>query len=303
MGRLGSSWSPRERRRLARDAGGILLVCLLMLLGWPFAYGVGVFGWDSHAYWMALRHTEMYGLAPLMVDAYLYSPAFAQVLQPLTTLPWPVFAALWAVGLGVALAWLLAPLRWWAVPLWLVGVPEIVAGNVFILLALVAVFGMRWPGVWAFALLTKVSVGLGPVWFALRREWRGLGVSLGVTLVVVALSVAYDPRVWVEWVTFLAGAAVESTAAAQEVAMPPILYRLPFALAAVAYGALTNRKWLLPVAMVLASPVVWLGALTILAAIPRLHVASRGEREAARARRESAPSSATPEPVALTTGG
>jgi hypothetical protein len=278
---------PSTWRRLPRDAGGIFLACVLIRVGWEFAYTVGTVGWDSHAYWMALRRPVLYGLAPMTSDAYLYSPVFAQALQPLTSLPWPVFAGLWAVGLGAALAWLLAPLRWWAVPLWLVGVPEIVAGNVFILLALVAAFGLRNPGLWAFALLTKVSLGLGPIWFALRREWHRLGLSLAVTAGVVLLSVAAAPGAWVEWVSFLVSSAEDSNATLGATVMPPVLYRLPVALALVSVGALTNRRWLLPVAMVVASPVVWMGTLTMLAAIPRMREDVHTEQ--GRAARDAAP--------------
>ncbi len=46
------------------------------------------------------------------MDAYLYSPAFAQVISVTTWLPWPVFAALWAGLEAAAFLWLLRPLGW-----------------------------------------------------------------------------------------------------------------------------------------------------------------------------------------------
>jgi hypothetical protein len=45
-----------------------------------------------------------------------------------------------------------------------------------------------------------------------------------------------------------------------------LLPRLILAIAIVAAAAWTNRRWLLPVAVVLALPVVWLNSLAVLAA-------------------------------------
>ena len=41
------------------------------------------------------------------------------------------------------------------------------------------VLGFRWPFTWAFVLLTKVTPGVGLLWFAVRREWRSLAIALG----------------------------------------------------------------------------------------------------------------------------
>ena len=40
-------------------------------------------------------------------------------------------------------------------------VSEISLGNIHIFLALVTVFGLRWPWLWSFVLLTKVTPGVG----------------------------------------------------------------------------------------------------------------------------------------------
>ena len=47
---------------------------------------------DAHAYWTAWQG-GMYDTPWLVNGAYSYSPAFAQLIWPLTLLPWPVFAA------------------------------------------------------------------------------------------------------------------------------------------------------------------------------------------------------------------
>ena len=50
---------------------------------------------------------------------------------------------------------------------------------------------MRHPAAWAFPLLTKVTTGVGVLWFAFRRDWRSLGIAIGATAVIVlAIEVA-----------------------------------------------------------------------------------------------------------------
>ena len=58
-------------------------------------YGIG---WDAHAYYVAWSG-GLYEALPGSVDAYNYSPLFAQVIWPLTLLPWAVFCAVF-VGRG-----------------------------------------------------------------------------------------------------------------------------------------------------------------------------------------------------------
>ena len=50
----------------------------------------------------------------------------------------------------------------------------------------------------------------------------------------------------------------------------PLVVRFPLALVVVVVAARTDRPWLVPVSMVLASPVVGWGTFALLAAIPRL---------------------------------
>jgi hypothetical protein len=50
----------------------------------------------------------------------------------------------------------------------------------------------------------------------------------------------------------------------------PLVARLPLALALTVFAARTDRRWLIPVAMVLACPVVGWGTFALLTAIPRL---------------------------------
>ena len=132
-------------------------------------------GQDSHAYWLAAQGELSYGASPGQRDAYLYSPAFAAVIKPLALLPWPLFCAAWFAIEAAAMVWLVRPLRArWAIPVCLLCLPELVVGNIYILLAAATVVGMRRPAAWSFAVLTKVTTGVGLLWFAARGDWKRL---------------------------------------------------------------------------------------------------------------------------------
>lgn len=257
------------RQRLPRDVTWIVgVACALNAAMVLASSGLG---YDSHAYWLTGQPGESYGRAPNTKDAFLYSPAFAQVLWPLTQLPWPVFAVLFAVLPAVVFAWLLWPLPWqWAVPLWLATLPEIVNGNVYWLLALVAVVGMQRPGTWVIAALTKITPCLGPIWFLARREWRDLARSLVVITTVALLSMSLDARAWWDWFAFLGENLAQSNGDTTIAILPPLVVRLPLAVALVVYAARTGRTHLIPLAMVVSTPVLFITSFTMLAAIPRL---------------------------------
>ena len=78
------------RRRLLRDAF-LVLAAFLAIHAVSMASEHGI-GWDAHAYYVAWSG-GLYEELPGTVDAYNYSPLFAQVIWPLTLLPWPVFCA------------------------------------------------------------------------------------------------------------------------------------------------------------------------------------------------------------------
>jgi hypothetical protein len=232
--------------------------------------GWGYWGWDSHAYWNAWSHGLYEGAVAQTLDAYLYSPAFAQLLWPLAQLPWPVFSVAWAALLVTATAWLLAPLdRLVAVVAFLFCVPEIIWGNVAPLLGVVAVLGFGYPALWAFAFLTKVVPGVGVAWFAVRREWRQLAVALAATLIVSAVSFALAPNLWSGWARVLL-----ANSEAHHDTLLPLVLRAPVALLVLGWGALTDRRWVMPVAMLLAYPVLTVESVALLAAIPRLRAAA-----------------------------
>jgi hypothetical protein len=213
----------------------------------------------------------MYDAAPATRDAFLYSPAFAQALWPLAQLPWPVFGIVWATAAAAAILWLAAGAgRLWAGPLALLGTFEVLTGNVNWLLALVAVFGLRLPGLWSVALLTKITPALGPLWFLARREWRLLGWAIVWPSVVVAVSVGLSPDLWRQWWEFLTTHAGSASGKVGSSFLPPLWIRLPAVVALVAWGARGNRVWTVPLGMALVSPVSGIGQAVVLLAIPRL---------------------------------
>jgi hypothetical protein len=234
----------------------------------------GSIGFDAHAYYAAWTHHSLYSRPPESIGAYLYSPAFAQAIRPLTLLPWPAFCALWLTAVAVTYLWLLAPLPMrWRIPLLVIVLSFDTAGNVWAFFALVLVFGFRRPALWAFPVLTKVTPFLGPVWFAARREWRNLVITVGATLAIMAASAAASPHLWVEWFRFLLTTHPAKGIAAPSTMLPtPILLavELPIALALTAFAARRNCPWLLPIAMFLAEPVLAGQALFVLTAMPRL---------------------------------
>ncbi|MEA2519788.1 MAG: hypothetical protein QOF49_1868 [Chloroflexota bacterium] len=271
------------RDRLLRDGFIVLVVAFVVLRLMaiqPWADSV-----DAFAYWTTRDGTFYDAAATGRIGAYLYSPAFAQALAPLVWLPLAVFTALWT-ALNSAALWFL--LRRWALPS-LLFVPiafEIVSGNVHLLYALAIVIGFRWPAAWALMLLTKVTPGVGLVWFLVRREWRALAVAVGSTAAIAVVSYALDAGQWGRWLELLrtdaAGAATGGFATTGWFLPVPLLPRLGLAVVVTAFGGLTDRRWLVPVAVVVAMPVMWLNSLAVLAAVPALLTTGSGRGLTAR---------------------
>lgn len=214
---------------------------------------------DSRGYWNAWEG-GLYDLPWLTHEAYVYSPAFAQVTWPLTVLPWPVWAISWTLASIIVLFWLRVP--------YLIAFPpvldDLLRGNVHIFMAAAIVIGMRYPVAWAFMLLTKVTPGVGLVWFAARREWRQLAVAVGGTIAVTATSYAIAPHLWHEWVGLLLTNA--GTTSGVQVVPVPLAVRVGLATALIAFAGVTGRAWLLPFGIALAMPNVWPSTLAVLAA-------------------------------------
>jgi hypothetical protein len=194
------------------------------------------------------------------IGAYPYSPAFAQLVYPLDQLPWPAFVALWT-ALLIGAVYLLTGPELFLVGM-VVGAMEIAGGNVSLLLTLAIVAGFRWPWTWAFVLLTKITPGVGLLWFALRREWRQLAIALGATAGVVAVSFLVLPDAWRSWIDLLqANTGKGGTWAAVPI---PLIVRGPIGVALIAWGAFRNQRWTVPVGTMLCLPALWYGSLSML---------------------------------------
>jgi len=125
---------------------------------------------DAHAYW-AVDISAPYTRPIATTDAFTYPPPAALAFSVLGHLPWPVFQALWTILIGLALLWMAGP---WSILFLAVPVvsSDLYLGNIHLLLAAAIVAAFRWPALWAFALLTKPTCGVGLLWFLVRGEWR-----------------------------------------------------------------------------------------------------------------------------------
>jgi hypothetical protein len=207
---------------------------------------------DARWYWSAdpnnlYPHPEL-----LQQNGYNYSPAFELVVGWGRLLPFEVFVAIWRAILLVVFVWLAGPLAvlvLFAPPV----AAEINAGNIQILLAASIVVGFRpgaWPAAWAFVLLTKVTPGVGLLWFALRRRWGQLAVALGVTAVIFAVTFAIWPERWLAWFGLIA----QGSPAPVPPYNLPLLPRLLAAIVVVAIGAWRGWRWPVVVGATLALP-------------------------------------------------
>jgi hypothetical protein len=251
------------RARLLRDGYlllGAAFVLLRLLQVSPWDQSV-----DAYAYW-STRDGEFYSGATGGMGSYLYSPAFAQLLAPVVIVPWPLFAALWTVMNLALLSWLAGP---WSLPLLLVPPVsfEIVSGNVHLLIAAAIVLGFRYPATWAATILTKLTPGVGLLWFVVRREWRSLSMALGATVAIAGVSFVLDRGAWFDWVGVLTRDLGTPLVTLGWFIPVPLLVRLPIAAAVVVWGGRTSRAWTIPLAVTLAMPVIWLNSLAVLVAI------------------------------------
>ncbi len=254
--------------RLLRD--GYLVLAIVFVGLRVFAIPPWADSVDAYAYWTT-RTGNFYASAETgQIGAYLYSPAFAQVLTPLVALPLALFTALWTAVNLAALWWLVGRL---ALPLMLfLPIPlEIISGNVHLLYAVAIVLGFRYPATWALMLLTKITPGIGVLWFVVRREWRAFAIAVGASVAIALVSFVLDRSAWEQWLALLredlAGAGQGTIVTPGWYIAIPLLPRLVVAAAIVAIAAWRDLRWLVPVAVVLALPVIWLNGLAVLTAM------------------------------------
>lgn len=266
-----TGWLTPVRRRAIRDGltvAGLLFGIAILVVGAPARQTLGA---DAYAYWR-VDIADPYAQVVGSIGAFLYSPVVARLFAPASLLPWPAFWFAWTAILVATTIWLGGRriLLVLAFPPVLI---ELYYGNVNLLIAAAIALGFRYPAAWAWVLLTKVTPGIGLVWFAVRREWRQLGIALGATAALVAVSLIVDGRLWPDWLATVGRAAPPS----DQTLEVPLWLRLPSAAALVAWGARTDRRWTVVLGATLALPVLWLATATsvlaALAAIDRRELA------------------------------
>ena len=256
--------------RALRD--GLSIAGVLMLLVTFIAGGSP--GYDFYAYW-SVDPSDPYAVKEGF-GAFHYAPPLVWLAGPLKLLPWPLAYWLWFAFLFAVLVWLA---RDWSLA-WLAFPPvavELYHGNIHLLIGAALVLSMRWPIAYAFLVLSKVAPGVTAIWWVVRREWRNLAIGLGAAGAVVAVSFLTSPSTWFSWVEHISS---ESNQAFNLIPIP-LLVRLPIAALVAVVAGLTNRSWLLPIAALLALPLLWVHGLAILVAITPLRRLQRAQERAA----------------------
>lgn len=258
----------REARRLPainwRSLSSIAAwIGLAITTAWVYSFD---YQGDAHAYWSASQTNPYWDVVDAS-NAYLYSPAFLQLLAPFQALPWDVFRGLWLAGAVALLAWMTGPVM--AVVLLVPGVyspvwTDVYFGNVYIYMTAALVVGMRYPAAMAFLFLTKLTPGIAAAWFAVRQEWRKLAVALGATAAMAIASFLWSPELWAQWADVLMRS--RGVDAVQGAKIPPLEARLIAAALLLGVGAWRGWRWVLPLAVLLAQPVLWYSAFTLLVA-------------------------------------
>jgi hypothetical protein len=231
---------------------------------WGRLWGTGQ---DARCYWQATLANPYLHSDWNDPIAYVYSPAFLQLVSPLTALPWQAFMAVWTALLLVAVRFLTGPRLLAAGLLFPFAAMEVAGGNVSLMLAAAIVLGFRWPAAWSIVLLTKITPGIGLLWFVVRREWRSLAIALGATAAIALVSFVMLPDQWRDWVDVVIRNVAAGKSGTWASVPVPLWIRLPFAVALVVWGARTDRRWTVPVASMLALPALWYGGLSMLLAV------------------------------------
>jgi GNAT superfamily N-acetyltransferase len=266
LARLPAAVEERVRQRLGLDLF-IVVAAVVVVLRLFNAFPWTPWVLDMHTYWITGAGVSYVHSNPYVIGAYLYAPVFAQAIAPLTLLPWPWFAALWTAAIATAFIWLTG--RWAFPVLLLTGAValELYLGQIDIFIAAAVVIGFRYPVVWAFPLLTKVAPGVGLLWFAVRREWRNLGIAVASTVAIAAVSAVFAPQLWHDWYDLLRRSVTDKQVVEGAYLAVPVWARLPFAIGIITWGARTDRHWTVPIGILLAMPILWINVFTLLIAV------------------------------------
>jgi len=220
-----------------------------------------ILGFDAYATW-SLDLSDLYSGTYLDLGAYRYTPAYAQAFAWAGSVPWGLFLGVWLIAIIAIIAYWG---RTWTVAV--IALPpvalELYHANIHLFLAAAVVAGLRWPVLWAFPLLSKVTPGIAVVWFAGRRAWRHLVIAIGTSAGLAVLSFLAAPQLWSEFVAVIR----DGLTWRPETPLPfdvPFAVRGPVAAILAYYGGRRNWSWTVPVAAMLALPLIWWHGLSML---------------------------------------
>ena len=233
------------------------VLLMIQILGWPVLVAVALTVptgdmRDAHTFYTVALH-DPYAHSVYWQTGYVYSPAFALFVQPFQLLSEPAFYFLVRCVSAIALGYLVTP--WMGALLITTGAPgvgpELGVGNIDLIVGAALVWAFRWPAAWSLLLLTKVTPMVGLLWYAARREWRALAVVAAATTAIVLVSLPFTFGSWFAWVGVLTG---DNIGIADQLAPIPLFVRGLLAAALTVYAALTDRIWLVPIAIVISFP-------------------------------------------------
>jgi hypothetical protein len=234
---------------------------------WVVAIAVGAVppGVDATHYYNGLF--PPYGTTDYAAgDGFFYPPPAALVLLPLAWLGLPILSAT-LTGCGLlALSVLLGRWAWLGLffpPVWW----DVSAGNVNTIIGAAVVLGFLRPGWWAVPLLTKVTPGIGVIWFLLGREWRPLSFALATTAVACGISMIVAPELWRNWTEALLSTDPNYAGSGYFAIPIPLAPRLLIAVLVLGLAAAAGWRWMVPIAAWLAVPVLWWSTLAVLVAV------------------------------------
>ena len=191
-----------------------------------------------------------YGFDPKNIwdpdGCFLYSPPVAQLMGVIQGLmPFETFTFLLRAAETIVLAVVTGPALFFSLFIPAVAI-ELNAVNVNLLVVGAVLIGFRFPFEWAFVILTKITPGVGLLWFAVRREWRNLAIAIGATALIAGGSFLLAPDLWRQY--------FEQLGREPDDSIFVIGWRLPLAALVVIWGARTNHRWAMIVAVFLGMP-------------------------------------------------
>ena len=239
--RNSSSAIPRMRglkslpRILALGGGiGMALVVLVTLT----RYGTPVDAWCYYGF---------DGADPWRADGcFLYSPPVEAAMGAIrSVIPFDFFTFILRSAEVLVLVAVAGPAV--GLVLWIPAVAtELNAANINLLIVGAVLIGFRYPWAWAFIALTKITPGIGMLWFAVRREWTALAIATGATLGLALVSGLAAPD---QWGRYVAALMVEPDSS-----VFLIWWRLPLAAVVVIWGARNDHRWAVLLAVFLSLP-------------------------------------------------